>query len=746
MRPGFFFLLLTPALAQELPLRFNVPDAQPLIAQDVHATRFLEAVGRRSAMLGREDGTFEAWVNPVKILRDFQLSVYFDGALEPLPLDGLAERVHVSPGRSTIIHRHAAFTIRQHWIAPLDRPALIVLLDIDCDRPLKLRASFVPEFKPMWPASFGGQSSSWSPEERLFVLGEGLRKHAAVIGSPAFTRSGEQVGHQLPDRTILVEMDITPEMAHSRLVPIVIAESGKGAAEARRLYREVIAGVASIIRESDDYYRDFASRTFRLETPVAELNHAFEWARYALEKGWACNDGVGCGLVAGYAASGISERPGFAWYFGGDAFMNSWSIVDYGDFPRARGVLEFLRDHQRTDGKMMHELTQSAGLLDWSEYPYGYFHGDTTPLFLFSAAEYVERSGDVAFLKESWTALEKAYRFCLGALDDDGLLSNLKAGAAAVETGALSGRVAKDVYLQGAWVAGLDGYRRLAAIAGRDAERRDAAERLQRARGSLNGWYSAEEKRLPFARLTDGSLYDAQSSWQAFALAYAGLDESNARQAAAQLSRPELSTSWGTRLFATDSPFYDPLSYNDGSVWPFVTGFVISAEFRHHQGDAGLKHLTAVASTTGLPGAGFIPENMSGNRAWMLPRAVPHQLFSSSAVIRGTVSGLLGLRGDALDHTLTFAPHVPLSWKRTQFEHYRVGPSTVSGEVENTDGATRIRLTVDGPALDITISPAFPKASKVTGEGTAVDTGVDVHVTVVRKNAKGVDILWRRPR
>jgi hypothetical protein len=443
MRPGLFIFCCAVAasIGQELPNRFEIPAASHVIAKDVHAELFLESVGRRSAMLGTEDGTFEAWVNPVKVVRDFRLSVYFDGALDPVPLSSLARRVHVAPGRVTIIHSHAGFTIRQHWFAPVDKAAAVVLLEVDTQRPLKIRASFQPEMKPMWPASFGGQSSTWVPGERLFLFGEGLRTHAAVLGSPAFVRASEQVGHQLPDRTMLAEIDITPETAKAKLIPVVIAESGKGSAEARKIYRETLAGLRQLIGESDAYYRDFAARTMRVETPVPELNQAFEWAKFALEKGWACNDGVGCGLVAGYGASGASERPGFAWYFGGDALMNSWSIADYGDFARVRGVLEFLRDKQRADGKIMHELTQSAALLDWSKYPYGYYHGETTPMFLFSAAEYVARSGDLAFLKATWPALDKAYRWCLTAVDGDGLLLNAKAGTAAVETGALCGRV-----------------------------------------------------------------------------------------------------------------------------------------------------------------------------------------------------------------------------------------------------------------------------------------------------------------
>ncbi len=664
--------------------------AQPaVIRKPAQPTHFLESVGRRGAILGAEDGTFEAWLNPVKILRDFRLSVYFDGALEPVPLSEMAEQVEVSPGRATIIHSHAAFTIRQTWVAALDQPVLLVLLDIDTDRPLRLRASFIPEMKPMWPASFGGQSSYFDDELKAIVLGEGLRRFEPVIGSPLFSAHSEQIGHQLPGRTLLLEMQVTPA---TKQVPIVIAAS-------RQVYQAALSNVAGIVRESDEYYREFDRRTLRIETPDPALNEAFHWAKFAVEKGWTCNDGVGCGLVAGFARSGESERPGFAWYFGGDALMNSWSIVDYGDFDRARGTLEFLRNHQRADGKMEHELTQSAALLDWSKYPYGYYHADTTPLYIFSMAKYVARSGDVAFLKSSWSSIEKAYRFCLTALDDDGLLSNRKAGAGAVETGALSGRVANDIYLQGVWIAALDGYLKLAKLAGESPG--DAAVRRDRARAALDRWFVESKETLAFARLTDGSMYPAQSAWQGFALAFGGLDPGKAARAAAHLARPELTTPWGARLFATDSPNYDPLSYNDGSVWPFVTGFAILGEYRNHQAAAALQLLHGIAAMNGLSAAGLIPEYLSGERAQALPHAVPHQLFSSSAVINPLVSGMLGLDGDAAAHTLLVAPQIPQGWT-VRFENYRVGGSTVSGSIMHTRGEARLSLKIAGEPLAVT--------------------------------------------
>jgi hypothetical protein len=676
---------------QALPPRFPLAPPEPVIVKPAQPSHYLESVGRRAMLLGTEDGTFEAWLNPIKLLRDFRLSVYFDGALEPVDLSELAERVAVSPGRVTITHSHAAFTIRQTWVAALDQPALLVLLDIDTDRPLRMRASFIPEMKPMWPASFGGQSSSWDEKEHALVMGEGLRRYAMVAGSPLFSTHSEQVGHQLPGRRILLEMQLTPEICRDHVVPIVLAGS-------REAYRAALAGVERIMRESDAYYRAFDARAMHVETPDATLNDAFRWARFALEKGWTCNDGVGCGLVAGFARSGESERPGFAWYFGGDAMLNSWSIVDYGDFERARAALEFAREHQRADGKMQHELTQAAALLDWSKYPYGYYHGDTTPLYIYSAARYVARAGDLEFLRASWPSIQKAYEYCLTTVGDDGLMSNRKAGFGAVETGALSGRVDADIFLQGAWLAGLDGYVRLAKMAGEPAG--DAPARLARARESLNKWFVAPKGTFAFARLTGGTFYEAQSSWQGLALALGGLDGASAHAAAARLGRSELSTPWGTRLFATDSPYYDPLSYNDGSVWPFVTGFAILASYAHHQPATGLRLLHGLAAASGLTGEGFIPEYMSGERAQALPRAVPHQLFSSSAVINPLVSGMLGLDGDAIEKTLAFAPQLPQGWT-VRFDNYRVGRSAVAGAVEHRRGELRISLKIAGEPLAV---------------------------------------------
>jgi glycogen debranching enzyme len=670
-----------------------LPCPAQLITRPAQPSQYLEAAGRRAALLGAEDGSFEAWVYPIKVLRGFRLSVYVDNAMEPSPLAPLTTTVEVRAGSSTLTHTQAAFTIRQTWVASVDKPVAAILLDIETSRPLKLRASFVPEMKPMWPASFGGQSTGWDEKSGVLTFTEGMRRYRPVLGSPRFSRISEQIGHQLPDRTILIEFDVDK----SGTVPILIAGS-------RADYDEALRNPGALLTAAQAHYQSFLQKTTRIE--MSGLTGAYDWARLAIEKGWACNDGAGCGLVAGWAPSGLSERPGFGWYFGGDTMMSAWAMQDYGDFAGARAALEFLIARQRQDGKIMHEYTQSTTLLDWSKFPYGYYHADTTPLFLFSAARYIRQSGDREFLKKHWDVLNKSYQFCLTMLDDDGLLSNEKGGAAAVETGALSGKVRRDIYLQGVWLGGLAGYADMAGWAGQAALDKEARRRLGIAREAVKSWFVPDKGLFAFAQLKDGSRYEANSGWQGFLAAYGGIDERLARQTARALALPALATPWGTRLFATDSPFYNPLGYNDGSVWPFVTAQAAMAMFLHGQPEAGYRYLHGMAQATGLAGAGFIPEYFSGDRFAIGPRAVPHQLFSSVAIITPLIRGLLGLDGNGLDGTLRVAPRLPCGSDPVRITGFRVGASSVSGII----GPGNIDLTVDGPPLSITREPGacFP--------------------------------------
>src|SRR5439155_15537558 len=92
---------------------------------------------------------------------------------------------------------------------------------------------------------------------------------------------------------------------------------------------------------------------------------------------------LGTGLIAGYRTAGEGQRPGFAWFFGRDALWTDLALDAEGDFATARATLEFLANYQRSDGKIPHEISQSASLLPWfTSFPYGYASADATPLYI----------------------------------------------------------------------------------------------------------------------------------------------------------------------------------------------------------------------------------------------------------------------------------------------------------------------------------------------------------------------------
>src|SRR5258707_829065 len=190
-------------------------------------------------------------------------------------------------------------------------------------------------------------------------------------------------------------------------------------------------------------------------------------------------------FVAGFRTSGESERPGFAWMFGRDALWTSLAIHSYGDFPAARTALEFLRKLQRDDGKIPHEISQSAGLIPWfTEYKYPWDSTDATPLYVVLQADHFRHTGDRDFLRASWDSIVKAWRFSAATdTDGNGLIENTKFGHGWTE-GSPPYPPHEEIYLQGIWIEACRGLAELADAMG-DAplagQARAAASRTQAA-------------------------------------------------------------------------------------------------------------------------------------------------------------------------------------------------------------------------------------------------------------------------
>ena len=725
---------------------------------DARPGAFVSAVGRRAIAMGTEDGRFELWTWPIKWLHDFQLAFRVPKYTAPIPGSQVARSVVVRPEGVTIEYAHEQFTVRQHVFAPLDEPALVMLLEVDAVRPVDVVATWAPDIHLAWPAGLGGQYMVWQQGPRAFLFSEGRRRINAFLGSPAVTQASDVPAHMLagaPPQLVLGvgaegERYTAPRLGEPpgrgidvrvAYIPIVLAGGEMPRDSALALYRRLVApGAAERAWKRRVAHADSLRRTqLSLHSPDSLLDRAVEWAKVNLDESLVCNPDLGCGLVAGYGLSGAaSDRPGFGWFFGGDAAINSFAMAGIGQAPLVReGTLRFFARHQRADGKITHEISQAAAKVDWfGAYPYAFHHGDTTPFWILAFGEYWRQTGDTALVRELWPNVRKAFAWSRAQdSDDDGLMENPLAGAGAIEVGDLGTGILSDVYLSGVWVASLDRLARMARAVGEPALADSAMAIRARAAATMERrLWMPQRRQYAFALLEGGAVNENLTAWPATAMAFDVLDRAHGADMAARLASADIMTDWGARPLSAASPLFDPLHYNNGAVWPFVTGWVALAQYRYHNAHAGRFALDAVARTTFDEARGRNPEVISGRLYKPLDTAVPQQFFATSMVLTPLVRGLLGLDVDAPARRVTIAPHLPPDWDSLRVDDVPVGPDRLSILLRREAGRLSAAVTRSGAApavpVEIVFSPALPLGARVTSAADVDRTPGDVHATV----------------
>lgn len=715
------------ACAQTLA-KFPIPANPVELSRTVRRGIYFDAAGRRSAILGVEEGRFEAWVYPMKLFHDFRLTVSIEGGDSDIDLSNYAQRVYQRPESFTIVYSHPQFTIREIIFSPIDEMGSIILFDVDTARPLTLTASFVPDLKPMWPGGLGGQYAAWSQEQKFFIISESRRKFNGLIGSPMAVSGSSTVAHMLAAGSVHFEIKIDPQRARHEFIPIVVTGNMDGRTKCIEQYNKILGNIEQLYKQTVEHYRELREERTNVITPDRNYNVSFEWAKVALDKGLVVNPDLGTGLIAGLGLSTDSARPGFGWFFGGDAFINSFAINGYGDFETMRQAFRFLQKYQRpaehvyprgddkAPGKIMHELSQSGGMVRWFEdFPYGYYHADTTPLYLVSFDQYIQQSGDIQFLRESWESLKKAYRYCLSTdTNGDGLMDNTIAGLGASELGSLQEDLLTDVLLASATVKAMGGMARMAEIVGDEETRREAQGWFDKGLSTLQQRFFHQESGRYIFALTSKGQNPELTSWTSVPLAFRLLDKARAEKTLQSLAANELSTDWGTRMLANTSPAYDPIAYNNGGVWLFLTGFVSMGEYEYRHAISAFHHLIQAARSAQVDALGFSSEIWSGDYYRPLDTSVPHQLFSSGMIISPFVRGLMGLNADAIKKQITVAPQLPASWDAVDVKRYRAGNELFSISIRKSSGSYKaiIEKQTESP-YELRFAPAFGHFTKV---------------------------------
>ena len=135
---------------------FTAGQPGPLtIRQDAMVARPFTVTGPRGALLGQQDGSFEAWVFPWKILSHMRMTAEMKDYAVPIDVNEQVASIDVQPGHTTITFSHANFTVREILFAPQNAPdgaGALAYYQIEAVRPMTLTFSFTPEMQRMWPA------------------------------------------------------------------------------------------------------------------------------------------------------------------------------------------------------------------------------------------------------------------------------------------------------------------------------------------------------------------------------------------------------------------------------------------------------------------------------------------------------------------------------------------------------------------------------------------------------------------
>jgi GH15 family glucan-1,4-alpha-glucosidase len=632
---------------------------------------FLSAVGTRAGLLGNEAGRMEAWVYPLKLLRDFRLQFHTEGRV--FPAETLGRTLITRPESSTIVYTSDTFSVRETFFVPVNEPGATISFEIETEFPLEIEARFLRDFQLEWPAALGGTYSFWDKDLRAFYLGEETKKFAALVGSPTATEErGEYQTNYSESAVNSFRLGVTNKGKETKL--IVIAGSLDGRPQAEATYKKLAGSYAELLRASAEYYRKYLNDTVSVELPDSQIQQAYDWSRVSMVQGIVNNPFLGTGLVAGYRTSGESQRPGFAWFFGRDSLWTSLALNAAGDFATTHASLQFISKYQREDGKVPHEIAQGASFVPWfKDFPYGYASADSTPLYIIAMNDYVTESGDVAFAKEKWDSVWKAYQFLRSTYDQQGFPKNFGIGHGWVEGGPLL-PVESEFYQSGLGATALRALSNLARLTGKDSVSTELAQDFEKQARKVNdAFWLAGKQRYAFALGTDGKPIDEPSVLATVPMWFGLPAQKNASAMITQLAGVDHQTDWGMRIISNRSPKFSGGGYHYGSVWPLFTGWASVGEYRYHRPQPAYDNLRANALLALDGSLGHVTEVLSGDYYQPLSTSSPHQIWSAAMVVSPLLRGMFGLSTDAKAATLTFAPHLPADWSSLGIDNLRVG-------------------------------------------------------------------------
>jgi glycogen debranching enzyme len=678
-----------------------------LNTDSVAPLRFLAAHGRRALISGYAASGLEIWAYPFEILNDYQIAFHVRGTTTTIDGKTILSRVSYNTDSITRTYLGPGFVVREILFVPLNEPGAILTYSVESTNPLDIEVHATPILNLMWPASLGGQSSAWNSSLSAFVLSEPTSGYTAVVGSPDVV-AHDELGNRTTQGANGAALGFTLRPSSSGDASVYIALNGPGITNPGLLFQRLVTERPAFYMEYDRHVQALMNTMLTVTTPDERVNRAIAWSELALDQAWVCNRELGCGYVAGYGPSRGARRPQYDWFFAGDGLIAVNAAASAGNASQASDELEFiLRYQDKKTGMIWHELSQSAGFIDWAgKYPYMYVHVDITFQFLSTLARYVTMTGDVQFVHDHWPAIAAAYHYCESVIDPATGLPRIPANK---EGGDEQDRMSDDLGLSVSWVNTTAAFQQLATLTGHNDDVTEAEAANQRARASIpTRYWDAQNSFWISGHQQSGRVVPEHRSTPGEAITMNLFTPEQNQLLLNQLASAAFQTDWGSRGVAAGSQGFDPTSYSKGSVSALGTAELASTFWSAHRPLQAFTLWSSLLPWISLDSLGHIHEVLAGNVYRPQEESVPEQTWSSAGFLAATVHGLLGLEVDAPARKMTFAPRLPSIWHDLSMAHVPLADSQISFALHQS--RTEIDLSIDnaGAPFSLNFAPALP--------------------------------------
>lgn len=725
------------------PLDLSAEGALSWSTDSVGPRRFVAVHGHRSAIFGYSQMGLELWAYPVQILSEYRVAFLQRGATREIDGQAMLSQIEYRPESITRLYVGPDFVVREKLFVPLDEPGAIITYETSGARQVDIVIRIVPSLDLMWPASVGGQWTTWDQNASAYVLGEPSSRFSASIGSPDIIAHDDTANPALS----LVrpsEFAFTVRPPTGAHVAHVVMASGSPSEECcEALAHKLLATASQLENEARTHYSEMIKSTTQIETPDDDVNRALLWSKVAVDQQWVCTTGLGCAEVAGFGPSRAGRRPQYDWFFE-DGLSAVLAYLADGEYDRAKQELEFIQKYQDPkSGMVWHEISLSAPFMDWDK-TQSFFAGIGPSFgYLSTSAAYVSATGDRKFLAEHWPSYQAAYRYCLSVIGD-------KDGLPFIPPGKVGDNEEDDdrgdsINVALGWVAAANAYAELATQMGDSSAAIDARRRREQAQQSIiSHFWDEQQHRWVNAHTRSGRPSGDGELPPAGALHNLPVTTEQRDAMLDLISATEFQTDWGIRSKSPKASTYDPNLYFAGSVWSAGTSETVTALWEEHRPIPAMTAWYALVPWSSLDSLGHMPEVLAADFYHEETEAVPEQLFSSSEFFSAACRGWLGLKIEGGAHRMTFAPHLAPNWDFVKVSHQRVGQSNLTFRLEQTVGQLHLELDNDGPDVEVLFDPEIPlgattPSAQVGGKAIAVrldqnpqDTHAEMEFSVPR--------------